>query len=398
MARRARKHSIDPTAIQVVHVWNRCIRGMMLCGTDPLTKKCREYRREWSRDKLAHLAGIFAIEVLTYAILSNHTHQVLRSRPDIARTWSPETVARRWLMLTPKVDRAGRIIEPTAEQIQSITDNPELVEKLRLRLSDISFWMKSYAHHIAVRANGEDEVEGHFWQGRFKAHVLVDEASILRCMLYVDLNPIRAGMADSIEESDYTGAKDRLDDLRIHVATNQDDCIRLSFTAGTDTAHWERLDHQHSGWLSPIQIDSRWSEAAKQPNGDDLLDLPLNGAELHASEQHPSEQHDSVDGGSIHNPSLSRPRRVSGRGALRISLAKYLLLLDLVGRQQREGGSGFIPDTVVPVLEQMNIEPLGFAESICMFGRQFKTKAHRQSNKRAATQANHNSLVAVLTN
>ncbi len=397
MARCARKHSIDPTAIQVVHVWNRCIRGMMLCGTDPLTKKCREYRREWSRDKLAHLAGVFAIEVLTYAILSNHTHQVLRSRPDIARTWSPESVARRWLMLTPKVDRTGQVIEPTAEQIQSITDNPELVEKLRLRLSDISFWMKSYAHHIAVRANGEDNAEGHFWQGRFKAHVLVDEASILRCMLYVDLNPIRAGMADSIEESDYTGAKDRLDDLRIHVATNQDDSIRLSFTAGTDTAHWERLDHQHSGWLSPIQIDSQLSEAARDHDGDDLLDSQLSGAELHATEQHISEQNDTVDGGTIHNPSVSRARRVSRRGALRISLAKYLLLLDLVGRQQREGGSGFIPDTVVPVLEQMNIDPMGFAESICMFGRQFKTKTHRQTNKKATNRINHSSLVGVLT-
>ena len=397
MARRARKHSIDPNAIQVVHVWNRCIRGMMLCGTDPLTKKCREYRREWSRDKLAHLAGIFAIEVLTYAIMSNHTHQVLRSRPDIARTWSPESVARRWLMLTPKVDRAGQIIEPTAEQIQSITDNPELVEKLRLRLSDISFWMKSYAHYIAVRANGEDKVEGHFWQGRFKAHVLVDEASILRCMLYVDLNPIRAGMADSIEESDYTGAKDRLDDLRIHVATNQDDCIRLSFTAGTDTAHWERLDHQHSGWLSPIQIDSQLSEAARHHDGNDLLDSQLNGAVLDPAEQHSSEQNETVDGGMIRNPSVSRPRRVSGRGALRIPLAKYLLLLDLVGRQQREGGSGFIPDTVVPVLEQMNIEPLGFAESICMFGRQFKTKVHRQPTKKADSRTNHNPQFAVLT-
>jgi REP element-mobilizing transposase RayT len=370
---------------------------MMLCGTDPLTKKCLEYRREWSRDKLAHLAGIFAIEVLTYAIMSNHTHQVLRSRPDIARTWSPESVARRWLMLTPKVDRAGQIIEPTAEQIQSITDNPELVEKLRLRLSDISFWMKSYAHYIAVRANGEDNAEGHFWQGRFKAHVLVDETSILRCMLYVDLNPIRAGMADSIEESDYTGAKDRLDDLRIHVATNQDDCIRLSFTAGIDSAHWERLDHQHSGWLSPIQIDSQSREAANQNNGDELLGSQLPGDEAQTLEPHASDTVEAGIAGTVLNSNVSRPRRVSGRGSLRISLAKYLLLLDLVGRQQREGGSGFIPDTVVPVLEQMNIDPLGFVESICMFGRQFKTKAHRQTNKKAINRTSSPQLVAVLS-
>jgi len=343
MARKARKNSIDPSIVQVMHVWNRCVRAMMLCGVDAVTGVDREYRREWSRARLEHLAKIFAIEVLTYSVMSNHTHQVLRSRPDLARQWSPEMVARRWLMITPKMDRFGKIIEPSAKRIKAITDNTQLVEKLRLRLSDVSWWMRSYAQNIATRANREDNKQGHFWEDRFKVHLLVDEASILRCMLYIDLNPIRAAMADSIEQSDYTGAKDRLDDLRIHVATNSDNQITLTFESGPDIANWERLEHPCSGWLSPIQIDAHQSEAVRDPDG------------------------------STPPESTTLPRRISRRGATRISLTKYLLLLDLVGRQQRAGGSGFVPAEVVPILEQLNMEPTGFIESILLFGKRFKS-------------------------
>lgn len=343
MARKARKDSLDPSLIQVVHVWNRCVRALSLCGVDPITGVDRDYRRGWSRDRLEHLASVFAIEVLTYAIMSNHTHQVVRSRPDIARQWSPETVARRWLMITPKRDRHGEIIEPSAKRIRAIAANPKLVEKLRLQLSDVSWWMRSYAQNIATRANREDRKQGHFWEQRFKAHVLVDEASILRCMMYVDLNPIRAAMAESIEESDYTGAKDRLEDLRIHVATQVGNRITLQFGSVSDTAQWERLEHQSSGWLSPIQIDAQLSETARETDG------------------------------SAHARLKTRPRRISQRGAVRVSLTKYLLLLDLVGREQRVGGSGFIPADAAMILTQLNIEPTGFFESVLLFGRRFKS-------------------------
>lgn len=67
-------------------VWGDCDVECYLCGRDPLTGKDFEYRRKWSRDRLEHLASIFAIDCLTYAIMSNQAHQILRSRPDIAAT------------------------------------------------------------------------------------------------------------------------------------------------------------------------------------------------------------------------------------------------------------------------------------------------------------------------
>ena len=59
-------------------------------------------------------------------------------------------------------------------------------------------------------SNKEDECTGRFWEGRFKAQRITDEAGLLACAMYVDLNPVRAAMAQSPEESLHTSAYDRI--------------------------------------------------------------------------------------------------------------------------------------------------------------------------------------------
>ena len=61
--------------------------------------------------------------------------------------------------------------------------------------------------------NKEERVTGHFGEGRFKAQPLLDETAIAACMVYVDLNPIRAGIAETPETSDFTSVKERIADL-----------------------------------------------------------------------------------------------------------------------------------------------------------------------------------------
>ncbi len=135
----------------------------------------------------------FGIDLLGYSFLSNHFHQVLRSRPDIVATWTDEEVARRWLTLCPVArDEKGIPLEPTEEDIAALCRQKKRIRELRRRLSDISWWMRLYNQMIAQWINREDKTEGRLWQGRFKAVRLLDEASILACMAYVDLNPIRA--------------------------------------------------------------------------------------------------------------------------------------------------------------------------------------------------------------
>ena len=63
---------------------------------------------------------------------------------------------------------------------------------------------------IARKANKEDKCTGHFGESRYKSQALKTDHALLACMAYVDLNPIRANIADTPEQSDYTSIQKRI--------------------------------------------------------------------------------------------------------------------------------------------------------------------------------------------
>ena len=93
----------------------------------------------------------------------------------------------------PLSSTAGEPEEPNEFELNSIRNDPRKLEILRLRLSDLGWWMRVLCQYIAVRANREDHELGKFWQSRFRAVRLLDETALLACAAYVDLNPIRGG-------------------------------------------------------------------------------------------------------------------------------------------------------------------------------------------------------------
>jgi hypothetical protein len=329
MARTARRELIDPFEVQVMHTVSRCVRRAILCGEDPVTGGSYEHRRQWIRDRLEFLASVFGIDCLTYAIMSNHIHLVLRSRPDVVGTWSDEEVARRWLRLFPRRrNRDGSPAEPTEAEIKAIVNQPDVLRERRRRLSDISWWMRCTAEHIARRANREEACTGHFWEGRFKCQLLLDESSLLACAAYVDLNPVRAAIAETPETSSFTGAKDRIDDLHQRKASKRKREIHEA----------ERnRPGRRSGWLSPVE--ARESTDAVGP------DVCGSG------------------------------RRASCKGFLAISLSDYLELLDWTGRQIRGDKRGSIPKHLSPILARIGLDASDWRELVRQFGRTFKRVA-----------------------
>ena len=207
----ARSRIVPADEVGVYHCIARCVRRAFLCGVDPLTKHDYDHRKEWIRERLELLASVFAIDICGYAVMSNHLHVVLRARPDLVRDWSDEEVALRWNRLCPPSDPAtGEKMEPSACDLNMIISDPARLAVIRQRLSSLSWFMGRLSEPIARRANREDECKGRFWEGRFKSLALLDEAAILACSIYVDLNPIRAGVTTTPEQSQYTSAYDRI--------------------------------------------------------------------------------------------------------------------------------------------------------------------------------------------
>ena len=59
-------------------------------------------------------------------------------------------------------------------------------------------------------ANLEDDRTGHFFEQRFYSGALLTEEALIAAMAYVDLNPVRAKLANRIEEIRDTSIGERL--------------------------------------------------------------------------------------------------------------------------------------------------------------------------------------------
>jgi len=118
---------------------------------------------------MERLASVFGIDVLTYAILSNHLHIVMRTRPDVIAAWSDEEVAVRWLKVFPGRRLDEQLAEPTETDVQMLVNNKDRMKLVRARLSDPSWFMRALSEPIARLANKQEECTGRFWEGRFKA-------------------------------------------------------------------------------------------------------------------------------------------------------------------------------------------------------------------------------------
>ena len=195
------------------HVVARCVRRAWLWGFDEYAGRDYSHRKTWVLERLEFLSRVFAIDICAYAIMSNHYHLVLHVGRDRIQACSPEEIIERWsrLFRIPTIVKRWR--EGLSGEVESIVAL-EVIEDWRARLIDVSWFMRCLNEHLARRANIEDECTGRFWEGRFKSQALLDEAGLLTAMAYVDLNPVRAGIAATPEESEFTSIYARIQALR----------------------------------------------------------------------------------------------------------------------------------------------------------------------------------------
>jgi hypothetical protein len=146
--------------------------------------------------------------------MSNHYHVVLHINAQLNAHLADREVLSRWFSLFNGNQLVRRYLsdEPMCDaEIMAVND---LAACWRERLADLSWFMKALNEGIAKEANFEDNCTGKFWESRFKSQALLDEQALAACMTYVDLNPIRAKIADSPELSDHTSAQKRIKEIQ----------------------------------------------------------------------------------------------------------------------------------------------------------------------------------------
>jgi len=317
----ARKYQISITDTPYYHVVSRCVRRTFLCGKDHKTGEDYEHRRQWIVDRIRLLSSLFSIDILSYAVMSNHYHIVVKLCPEAAGTWSMDEVIHRWLSLFrgPRLAQRYSQGEPlSAEEMRLLV---ETSEQWRARLTDLSWFMRLLNEPIARQANKEDQCTGHFWESRFKSDPLLTEEALLTCMAYVDLNPIRAAMAQTPEASDYTSIQER-----ISPKANLDSMLENEDSI--DTYHMQRFT------LKPLA---------------------------------------PFDGNITENPQLGIP----------FSFKDYLILVDTTGRIQRHGKRGFIPATFEPILARLQISQDTWLNNTRKFEEVFQRTFGRRRTKAA---------------
>ena len=207
---RPRKELVSVSDTPYYHIVSRCVRRTFLCGFDRETNTDYEHRKQWIVDRLQLLSSLFSINLCSYAVMSNHYHLVVHIDPERSEEWSNEEVAQRWTTLYQGPILVQQWLSGASinkAQQQTVDD---IIAIWRERLSSLSWFMKCLNEPIARKANQEDKCTGHFWESRYKSQALKTDHALLACMAYVDLNPIRANLADTPENSDYTSIQERI--------------------------------------------------------------------------------------------------------------------------------------------------------------------------------------------
>ncbi len=211
---RSRSDLIPESSHGVFHLVTRCVRRERLLDRgDRKTLLCRG---------LAGWLRHMGIDVLAYAIMGNHVHVVVRLRPDVVAGWGDLEVARHALAVLPV--RSGPGLEPlsvTPALVERYGDNAKWLKEQRSRLSSPSWLLRLVKQEMSRRANAEDGCTGHFWEKRFTSVALLDAAATLACMVYVDLNPLRAGMVKVPEDSLFTSIRHRIARVRSSARSDQ---------------------------------------------------------------------------------------------------------------------------------------------------------------------------------
>lgn len=181
----------------VYHCMTRTVNGEFLF-------KGRE--KEVLRKMIRQVADFCGVEVLTYCIMSNHFH-VLVKVPS-GQPVPDSELMRRYKVLYPKPTKYQQAsIGIMLAQLKAGGEEAEAIRrKLLARMSDVSEFMKALKQRFSVWYNRSHRRYGTLWAERFKSVLVEGRGNPLQTMAaYIDLNPVRAGLVEDPKDYRFCG-------------------------------------------------------------------------------------------------------------------------------------------------------------------------------------------------
>ena len=131
---------------------------------------------------IKRFAAIYFCDVLGFCLMGNHFHLLLRMQPE---TLIPDkAVAERYQQLFK-----GHPVP-----------NPKRIAVFRRKWTSLSFMIQEIKQTFSRYYNRQHGRRGYLWDGRFKSVIVQDGRTLVNCLAYIDLNPIRAGIAKRPED------------------------------------------------------------------------------------------------------------------------------------------------------------------------------------------------------
>ena len=166
------------------HVISRMVQQEFLLG---------EKEKEYFLSLLKKLSQVYFVRVATFSIMENHIHLICQMIP--SDQVSDEDLQRRFdLYYNENIPNKRRRVLFKEEH-----------DRYRKRFGDLSCFVQDLKQRFSRWYNRQHKRHGHVWAERFKSVLLGDTQALLACMVYVELNAVRAGLVSSPEAYRYCG-------------------------------------------------------------------------------------------------------------------------------------------------------------------------------------------------
>jgi putative transposase len=146
-------------------------------------------------DLIRRYAALYLVEILGFCLMGNHFHILVRMFPE--DKFSDEDIQKRYVDFygDDRIFAAG------------------LIPSLRMKLASLSEFMREIKVGFARFYNRRHNRRGYFWGDRFKSVIVENGETLINCLAYIDLNPLRAGLVERPEQY-------RWNSLGYHIQTN----------------------------------------------------------------------------------------------------------------------------------------------------------------------------------